>query len=112
MASVPKSVLETESPNVFRPGNSAAVTIFTKERNRSSVSTGPVNLAELKSEAVTMSGFLQEKPLMKSLLFGAVGQVSKTLLECATEIPRQENNTNGRKIKEEDGFFILIYVLH
>lgn len=50
---------------------------------------------------------------MNSVLFAAVGQVSKTLLESATEIPRQENNTNSRrKIKEEadDGFFILSYV--
>lgn len=50
---------------------------------------------------------------MNSILSVAVGQVSKTLLESANEIPRQENNTNSRrKIKEEanDGFFILGYV--
>ena len=50
---------------------------------------------------------------MNSVLFVAVGQVSKTLLESANEIPRQENNTKSRrKIKEEakDGFFILSYV--
>lgn len=114
MASVPKSVLEMESPSVFRPGKSAAVTSFTNEPNRSSVLTGPVNFAELKSEVVTMVGFLQGKPLMNSLLFVAAGQVSKKLSESATEIPRQENNTNRRrKIKEaEDSFFILSYVLN
>lgn len=79
MASVPKSVLEIDSPSEFKPGKSAAVTTFTNELNRSSVLTGPVNFAEVKSSVLTMVGFLQGKPLMKSILSVAVGQESKTL---------------------------------
>ena len=62
---------------MFRPANSAAVTMVTEEPKKLSVSPGWVSLEVLKSGALMLFGFLQGRPLMKMacVLSGDVGHV-------------------------------------
>lgn len=72
------SVLATDRPRVLSPGKSAAVKIAVEEPGMLDVSPAWLSDDDLKSEAVTVAGFLQGKPLMKVFGSGsvAVGQVS------------------------------------
>ena len=63
---------------MFRPGKSAAVLKVTEEWRKLSVSPGLLSFDDLKSEATMLFGFLQGKPLMKTVCLPvvAVAQVS------------------------------------
>ncbi|KAJ6882659.1 hypothetical protein NC651_029054 [Populus alba x Populus x berolinensis] len=76
--STSRSVLAIERPRVLRPGKSAAMSRVSDERKKLSVSPGLLSFDDLKSEATMLFGFLQGKPLMKTVCLPvvAVGQVS------------------------------------
>lgn len=110
--STSRSVLAIARPRVLRPGNSEAETMAVNERSKLSMLPGWFSFVDLKSEAVTVAGFLHGKPLMKTVCCsgGDAGHVSwrlspSTAKERLMKIKKQDGKKmHSRRVE----FFILV----
>lgn len=110
--STSRSVLATARPRVLSPGNSKADKMAVNERSKLPVSPGWFSFVDLKSEAVTVAGFLHGRPFMKMVCCSGVdaGHVSWRLpLSTAKERLMKIKEQDGKRMQNrKEEFFILV----
>ncbi|GFZ17284.1 hypothetical protein Acr_26g0005540 [Actinidia rufa] len=106
-ASTARSVLAAARPRVLSPGKSKAVIMAVDEWKKLSVLPARFSFEDLKSEAVTVAGFLQGKPFMKmgcrATVAVAVGHVSWRISpsnahQRLMEVKKQAGKTKQKRI--------------